>query len=113
MRLVVVPAFFGLGVAWERDAPYAAALAKILDPWDRNPLLERLELNRVYHLASVHQQMVRARELEQRNFRQAEVLQKLLKSGALSLAERISKLRHRGNAEAAISKDDVRRALSG
>jgi SAM-dependent methyltransferase len=113
LRLVVVPLFFGLGVAWHTDAPYAAALAEILDAWDRNPLLERLEFNRVYHLASVHMQMVRATQLEHQNNRQRAVLEKLLKSGVFSLAERISKLRHRDRPDAALSKDELRRALSG
>jgi Methyltransferase domain len=113
LRLVVVPAFFGLGVVWHTDAPHGPALAEILDPWDRNPLLDRLEANRVLHLASVHVQMTRARQLEQQNTRQREVLEKLLKSGVFSFAERISKLRHRGREEAAISKDDLRRVLAG
>src|SRR6185295_13588160 len=30
VRLVVVPVFFGFGVAWHQDAPYAAELARIL-----------------------------------------------------------------------------------
>jgi hypothetical protein len=42
-----VPAVFGLGVIWSRDAPYAAAVADLLRPWDRNPLLARLEENRM------------------------------------------------------------------
>ena len=55
VRLVVVPVFFGFGVVWHQDAPYAAELARILDPFDRNPILERLEANRVHQLARVHQ----------------------------------------------------------
>ena len=51
LRLVVVPQFFGLGVVWHTDAPWSDALGEILDPWDRNPVLERLEGNRVFHLA--------------------------------------------------------------
>ena len=43
LRLAVVPAFFGFGVVWHRDATWAGDVAAILDPWDRNPLLERLE----------------------------------------------------------------------
>jgi hypothetical protein len=42
-----VPAVFGLGVIWSSAAPYAAAVAELLAPWDRNPLLERLEENRL------------------------------------------------------------------
>jgi hypothetical protein len=42
-----VPAVFGLGVIWSSSAPYAEAVASLLAPWDRNPLLERLEENRL------------------------------------------------------------------
>jgi hypothetical protein len=42
-----VPAVFGLGVIWSSSAPYAADAARVLAPWDRNPLLERLEENRL------------------------------------------------------------------
>jgi hypothetical protein len=54
LRLAVLPPFFGFGVVWRRDALYAAALAEVVDPWDGNPLLERLEANRVHHLATAH-----------------------------------------------------------
>ena len=43
LRLAVVPAFFGLGVLWRLAAPYADELAELFDPWDRNPILERLQ----------------------------------------------------------------------
>jgi hypothetical protein len=42
-----VPAVFGLGVIWSSSAPYADEVARVLAPWDRNPLLERLEQNRL------------------------------------------------------------------
>jgi hypothetical protein len=42
-----VPAVFGLGVIWSSSAPYAGAVASLLGPWDRNPLLARLEDNRL------------------------------------------------------------------
>jgi hypothetical protein len=64
LRLAVLPPFFGFGVAWHRDAPRAAAVAELVEPWDRNPVLERLESNRVYHLATAHARsakLVRAR----------------------------------------------------
>src|SRR6202008_1913470 len=43
LRIVVVPAFFGFGAVWDRGAPWADDVAQILDPWDRNPLLQRME----------------------------------------------------------------------
>ena len=109
LELAVVPAFFGLGVVWSAQAPWAPALTDVLEPWDRNRVLERLEANRVFHLASVHFQMVRAAVLQERLGRQEELLRNLLKWRAFSIAERLSRLRRGGRAS--ISKDDVRRAL--
>jgi hypothetical protein len=74
LRLVVVPAFFGLGVVWERSANGAAELAQILDPWDRNPMIERLEANRVHHLAQDYARQVQVWSLQQRLARQEAVL---------------------------------------
>lgn len=50
LRLAVVPAFFGLGAIWHRDAPWAAEVERLLAPWDDNPMLRRLEQNRITHL---------------------------------------------------------------
>jgi hypothetical protein len=38
---------FGVGYVFAADAPYAARLRELLDPWHRNGLLARLERNRV------------------------------------------------------------------
>ena len=114
LRLAVVPAFFGLGVVWHRDAPWAGAVAALLDPWDRHPILERLEANRVHQLAE--RQAARTelwRERERRARRDA-VLQRLLESSAFSVAERLSRLRVRARiapGSSVISKDELRRAL--
>jgi hypothetical protein len=47
LRYAHVPAVFGLGVIWSSEAPYAEAVADLLRPWDGNPLLARLEENRL------------------------------------------------------------------
>jgi hypothetical protein len=72
LRLATVPAFFGLGVLWHREAPWAAQLAATVEPWDRNPLLEHLEANRCLKLVEwarsfqqLEQTLHRIRELEQ------------------------------------------------
>jgi hypothetical protein len=114
LRLAIVPAFFGLGIVWHRDAPWSDALAEVVDPWDANPLLERLETNRVLHLASSQYQLMRAARAEERVTRQEAVLRRLVDSSAFALAERISRLRVRagiGAAHSAITRDEVRRAL--
>ena len=107
MQLAVVPAFFGLGVVWHRDAPWATAVADLVEPRAGDPLLARLEENRVLHLALEHIERTRAS-------RQQAVLNRLLESSAFALAERLSRLRLRfgiGTEHSAVSKADVRRAL--
>jgi predicted O-methyltransferase YrrM len=116
LRFAVVPAFFGVGVVWQREAPWADALAEVVDPWDRNPLLERLERNRVVHLATAHFQLAELSRERERLAQQRAVLRRLLDSSAFSLAEQMSALRLKlgiGKAHAQVSKDDVRRALRG
>lgn len=50
MQFSLIPAFFGLGVLWHESAPWAARVAEIVGPLDRNPLIQRLEDNRVAQL---------------------------------------------------------------
>lgn len=47
LELHTVPCIFGLGVLFARDAPYADDLRAVLSGYERNPLLERLEENRL------------------------------------------------------------------
>ena len=115
LRLVVVPAFFGFGAVWHTEAPWAAAVAEVLDPLDRNPLLERLEANRVLHIA--HEQLVRASlwTAQEGLTRRDKVLNRLLESSAVALAERLSGLRVRAgiaSAHSVISKQDIRAAMA-
>lgn len=110
LQLAIVPTFFGLGVVWHRDAPWADRLSEVLEPYDRHPVLERLEANRVLHLASTHAQAVHTMVHVEKNARKDEFLRRLLESKAFAIAERISRLRQGG--EAAFSKDEVRRLLS-
>jgi hypothetical protein len=114
LQLAIVPAFFGLGVVWSTSAPYAAAVAELLEPFDRNPLLARLEANRVLHLAESHRQRVHRTFAEQRAARRESVLRRLLDSSAFALAERLSRLRHRAGiarGSSVVSKDEIRQAL--
>jgi Methyltransferase domain len=111
LRLAVVPAFFGLGIVWHDDTPWADAVAKVVAPWDRNPLLERLETNRARHLAAARFLIVRAEFESEREARKDELLRRMLGSRTFALARQISRLRGRGRA--AFSEADVRRALAG
>lgn len=115
LRLAVVPSFFGLGILWRLNAPYAETLAKLLDPLDRNPILQRMESNRTFHLAAVHNQMMQVMELTNRVASQEAMLRRLLRSRAFVVAERLSRLRQRAGiapADAGVSRDDLLRALS-
>ena len=114
LRLVVVPAFFGFGVVWSQRAAWADDVAELLDPWDRHPLLERLEANRVHHLAESHSRQTRVWEVQEREARYTGVLERMLESSAVAVAERLSRLRVRAGvapAQSVISKDEIRRVL--
>ena len=110
LKLAVVPAFFGFGVIWDETAAWADAIAKLIGPYDRHPVLERLEANRVDHLVAGQ---ARARELEalrKRSIRQEAVLRRIADSSAFAIAEKLSAIRQRGRP--AFSRDEVRRALA-
>jgi hypothetical protein len=109
LRFALVPAFFGLGVAWARKAPYSDALEAILAPWDRNPLLERLEANRVLHLAAWQREGARTAWCQEQSARKDALLRKLLQSGTFALAVTLSRLRQRG--APAFSKGEIRGLL--
>jgi hypothetical protein len=125
LELARIPAFFGLGVLWHRDAPRAAAVGAVLRPLDGNPVLERLEGNRIAHLTrrlSAHRMMTRQHDdlvrltrerdhLAAKVARQEHLLRRMLDSSAFGLAERVSRLRQRGRP--IFSRDEVRRALDG
>jgi hypothetical protein len=94
VHLAVVPTFFGLGVIWDRSSPHADALARVVGPWDRNPLLERLERNRVLHLASSQRQLRRAQDANERVQKRDQLLDRMLNSRVLWAAEMFLRLRH-------------------
>ena len=114
VRLVVVPAFFGFGVVWHQAARYAAELARILDPFDRNPILERLEDNRVHQLARLHQTFNELWAERERRAEQEALLRRMLESSAFAVAERLSLLRMRAGVatdQSVISSEEVKRVL--
>lgn len=47
LRLAVIPAFHGLGVIYPQDAEWSVSAENFVKAWDRNPLLARLEADRV------------------------------------------------------------------
>jgi hypothetical protein len=106
-RLAIIPVFFGVGIAWHRDAPWAAAVEALAGRWDRNPVLERMEANRVHHLVGAHGHRVELAEahreihalrgsiaaLEARIAADEELLRMMLNSGTIRWADRLSRLR--------------------
>ena len=110
LRLVRVPAFFGFGVLWAGDAPYAGALAAILDPFDAQPVLGRLEANRVAHLVAAHSRGRELHLLKRKLARQEELLNSMVASRAFTIAERLSRVRRRGG-DPAFSKEKVEEVL--
>ncbi len=114
VRLAVVPAFFGFGVAWHTAKPWSAHLARILDPFDENPILERLEANRVHQLAAMHERRTELWHAQERLERQERVLRRLLDSSAFAVAERLSRLRARAGVateQSIVSKEEILRVL--
>jgi hypothetical protein len=98
LNFALVPAFFGLGIVWPEDAPWAAAIRTVVEPWDRDPALARLESVRLTHIVQRY-----------RLDRQRELLRSLLDSRAFAVAERISRLRQGG--DPVFSREQIRRVL--
>jgi hypothetical protein len=114
LRFAIMPSFFGLGIVWDSRAPYADRLAEALAPLDRNPIIARLEANRTYHLAAVHNQLMAVTAARQKLARQEALLRRLLRSSAFSLAEQLSRLRRRAGVareDGGVSKADVEQVL--
>jgi hypothetical protein len=109
LRFARVPAFFGFGVIWHPDAPWATEVAAVVAPWDRNPMLERLEANRVRHMVERYRMTRRLEIAVDRNESSEQVLRALEGSRAFGVAEQLSRLHGRGSP--AFSRDQVRRAL--
>jgi hypothetical protein len=109
LRLAIVPAFFGFGVMWHRDAPWAAAVEGTIGPFDRNPVFERLERNRVDHVVAGQARVRELRGAKMRIAQLEELLRKIEGSSALMVAERLSALRQRG--EPVFSRSEIRSVL--
>ena len=106
LRMAIVPLFWGLGVLWRVGAPWAGSVADVVAGWDRHPILERAEANRVLHLARTRVEIGRANA---RAARQEELLRRMLNSSAFAWGERLSRLRKRGRPM--FSRREIREAL--
>jgi len=98
LRFARVPAFFGLGVIWPAAANWADEVGEVVEPLADDPVVERLEANRVAHLLE-RQRLAAAAgsdaELAAARARIAELeaeLGMLRGSRAFSMLERLSSL---------------------
>jgi Methyltransferase domain len=110
LRLAVIPIFFGCGLMWPESAPWSDEVARIVEPWDRNPMLERLESTRVAQLVQRHsrEQEIDARFAHTRKLEEA--VGRMINSGAFAAAEWLSRARRRGRP--AFSRKEFRRLLA-
>ncbi len=107
LRLAIVPAFFGMAIAWHEDAPWASAVAEVVEPFDRNPVLGRLEANRVFHLAAEHVRNAELNRLRERNAWHEHLLRGMLSSRRFTIADRLAWRRGRERSW----REQVRQAL--
>jgi hypothetical protein len=96
LRLAILPPFFGLGVLWDSRAEAADSIASAVAPWDRNPLLMRMEQKRVEHLVSEFQLMQKIDAMRTQDYELQYLLSTMLESSAFAVAERVSRLRQGG-----------------
>ena len=115
LRLAIVPIFYGLGVVWPLGAPWAGSVAAIVDPLDRDPVLERVEEHRIANLVERYRHAQELGEIEimrrerGRDAERVRLLRTMLGSRAFAWGERLSRLRKGGRPT--FSRDEVRRAL--
>lgn len=100
-RFIAVPSIFGLGVVYAGDAPYADEIEEILRPFDGNPLLERLERNRVELYVKLIEQQDAVSELGLRQGRLVAEYDRSLTAAeaeAAALRAEVARLRERAEA---------------
>jgi hypothetical protein len=110
LRLAVIPIFFGCGLLWPESAPWSDEVAEITEPWDRNPILERVEKARVVQLVQRHS---REQEIDDRfeyTRRLEEAVRRILASRAFGALESLSRLRRGG--KPAFSREELSRLLA-
>jgi hypothetical protein len=96
LRLTVIPIFFGCGILWPEGAAWSDEVAEITEPWDRNPILARVEKARVTQLVQRHS---REQEIDERfdhSIRLEEAIRRILASRAFAALESLSRLRRGG-----------------
>src|SRR5262249_47747455 len=96
LRLAVIPIFFGCGLLWSEDTPWSDEVAEIVEQWDRNPILKRVETARITQLVQRHS---REQEIDERfdhTMKLEEAVRRILASRAFAALESLSRLRRGG-----------------
>jgi hypothetical protein len=109
LHLAIVPLFFGFGVVWPDGIEGGERIAELLEPYDRHPMLERIERNRIDHMSASHARSQKIAALEERVRQQEHVLRQMLDSRAFTVGEYVSRAYKRG--KPAFSREAVKRAL--
>jgi hypothetical protein len=110
LRLAIIPLFFGCGLLWPESAPWSGEVAEIVEPWDRNPILERVEKARVVQLVQRHS---REQEIDDRfdyTRKLEEAVRRILASRAFGALESVSRVRRGG--KPAFSREELSRLLA-
>lgn len=109
LNLAIIPVFFGVGVVWHDEAPWAAALQEAVAPFDRHLTLLRMESNRVFQLARSQVLRTEIWKGEKRIAAQEALLRSLLESKAFEVADRVSHARNRGQLDS--WREQIRKVL--
>ncbi len=110
LRLAVIPIFFGCGLLWPESAPWSDEVAEIVEPWDRNPILERVEKARVVQLVQRHSREQEIDDRFEHTRKLEEAVRRILASRAFGALESLSRLRRRG--KPAFSREELSRLLA-
>jgi hypothetical protein len=110
LRLAIVPLFFGCGLLWPESAPWSDEVAEITGPWDRNPILERVEKARVVQLVQRHSREQEIDDRFEHTRKLEEAVGRILASRAFGGLEWVSRLRRRGRP--AFSREELSRLLA-
>jgi hypothetical protein len=110
LRLAIVPLFFGCGLLWPEGATWSDEVGEITAPWDRNPILERVEKARVVQLVQRHSREQEIDDRFEHTRKLEEAVRRILASRAFGGLEWVSRLRRRG--KPAFSREELSRLLA-
>jgi hypothetical protein len=96
LHLAIIPLFFGFGVLWQEGIAGGERIAELLEPYDRHPMLERIERNRIDHMSASHARSQKLAALEERLLRHEHLLRQMLDSRAFTVGEYVSRAFQRG-----------------